>query len=525
MEILPMTMATTPAAPLARTSGVLLHPTSLPGRYGIGDLGTAAYHFVDWLHHARQSYWQVLPLGPTSYGDSPYQSLSAMAGNPYLISFDRLLELGWLTPNDMRDLPPFPNTQVDYGWIYIYRAGIMTRALEGFQARANPAHVTAFRAWCQTNAHWLEDYALFMACKGAHGGAPWHEWEPALAHRQPDALKIAARANSKAMEQVRFEQWVFQMQWEALRAYAAKRGIRFVGDLPIFVAHDSSDVWANPELFALDSKGKPLTVAGVPPDAFSATGQLWGNPHYLWDVMEKDSYHWWIRRFEAVFRQVDIVRIDHFRGFEAYWSVAGSALTAEKGEWVPGPGLAFFRAIEAAMGKLPIIAEDLGVITPPVDEIRRSLGLPGMKIVQFAFGDDSIAADSKYLPHNYGENYIVYTGTHDNNTTIGWFTDGSDGDATDQAREHFLRYIDRDYKRVEPSWDMMRLAMGSVAYTCIVPLQDVMGLAAEGRMNTPGTPSGNWTWRYTPDMLTATLAARLGALTALYGRAPHPATK
>ncbi len=502
-----------------RTSGVLLHPTSLPGRYGVGDLGAAAYQFVDWLHHAHQSWWQVLPLGPTSYGDSPYQALSAMAGNPNLISFDALLEVGWLTPGDLRDLPPFPQTHVDYGWIYVYRPHVLAKAYEGFAARGTTAQVEAFRAWCDANAHWLEDFALFMACKGAHGGKPWHEWEPDLAQRQPDALIAAARAHGKEIDQIRFEQWVFARQWDALRAYARDRGIQFIGDLPIFVAHDSSDVWAHPEQFMLTPQGKPITVAGVPPDAFSATGQLWGNPHYRWDVMAKDSYQWWIQRFEAVMRQVDLIRIDHFRGFEAYWSVPGDALTAERGEWVPGPGVPFFRAIEAALGTLPIIAEDLGVITPPVDEMRRTLGLPGMKIIQFAFGDDSIAAESKYLPHNYSENYIVYTGTHDNNTSVGWFNDGTDGDATPAAREHFLRYIDRDYRTVEPSWDMIRLALASVAHTCVVPLQDVMALDGRARMNRPSTQSGNWMWRFTPDMLTATLSARLGALTALYGRA------
>lgn len=506
---------------LARTSGVLLHPTSLPGRYGIGDLGASAYHFVDWLHQARQSYWQVLPLGPTSYGDSPYQSLSAMAGNPNLISFDQLIELGWLTQNDLVDLPAFPTDHADFGWLFTYRPMVLQRAYEGFTTRGSAPHVEAFRAWCAENAHWLEDFALFMACKGAHNGAPWHEWEAALAQRDPKALADMAHLHSKTINQVRFEQWVFDTQWQALRAYAADRGVQFIGDLPIFVAHDSSDVWANPEQFMLDAKGKPITVAGVPPDAFSTTGQLWGNPHYRWDVMAKDGYRWWIRRFQAVMHQVDQIRIDHFRGFEAYWAVQGGAATAEHGEWLPGPGLAFFHDIQAALGALPIIAEDLGVITPPVDAMRRELGLPGMKIIQFAFGDNSIAADSKYLPHNFGENYIVYSGTHDNNTSIGWFTDGNDGDATQRAREHFMRYVARDYDTVNPAWDMIRLAMASVAFSCVVPLQDVLSLDGRARMNTPGTPSGNWVWRFTNDQLTDGLAARLAAITSLFGRVPH----
>lgn len=498
-----------------RASGVLLHPTSLPGRYGIGDLGSWAYRFADWLNAARQSIWQVLPLGPTSYGDSPYQALSAMAGNPNLISLDMLVDLGWLTEKDLRDTPPFPENRVDYGWIIPFHDEMLRKAYDGFAKRAIKAHIDDFRAWCSANAHWLEDYALFIALKNAHGGKPWHEWEAKLALRDHDSLIDAERANAKEVDQYRFRQWVFAGQWSALRTYAREKGIRFVGDLPIFVAHDSSDVWANPKLFNLDAHGKLITQAGVPPDYFAEDGQLWGNPHYRWEMMAKDGYRWWAQRFQAVLAQVDIIRIDHFRGFDEYWSVPGADKTARNGKWVAGPGAPFFQAVEAALGDLPIIAEDLGVITPPVEAMRAELNLPGMKVLQFAFGDES--GDDKYLPHRYTENYIVYTGTHDNNTTLGWYLSDDSGDT---ARDHLHRYVDRDYRSIEPAWDMIRLAMGSVAHTCVVPLQDVLNLGGEARMNTPGKPGGNWQWRFTPRMLEGPARGRLAAVTKLYGRAP-----
>ncbi|MCK6577784.1 MAG: 4-alpha-glucanotransferase [Anaerolineae bacterium] len=502
-----------------RASGILLHPTSLPGRYGIGDLGAWAYKFVDWLHSAHQSIWQVLPLGPTSYGDSPYQALSAMAGNPNLISLDMLIDVGWLSQADVADKPPFPEDHVDFGWIIPWRAAVLRKAYDGFARRASKAHVDAFRAWGSKNAHWLEDYALFMALKNAHGGKPWTEWDEALALRDRDALIDAEKRLGKELDLYRFQQWVFAEQWAALRAYTHSKGIRFVGDIPIFVAHDSSDVWANPHLFALDPKGKPITQAGVPPDYFSEDGQLWGNPHYRWEVMAKDGYHWWIRRFQAQLEQVDLLRIDHFRGFEGYWAVPGSARTARVGEWIKGPGLPFFRAVESALGALPIIAEDLGVITPEVDAIRLALNLPGMKVLQFAFGEST--GDAKFLPHNHVENCIVYTGTHDNNTTFGWYITDESGD---EARDHLMRYVDRDYRTIEPHWDMIRLAWASVGHTAVTPLQDILGLGREARMNTPGKPYGNWQWRFTPDMLEGPARGRLAALTRLYDRAEVPHT-
>ncbi len=498
-----------------RASGILFHPTSLPGRYGIGDLGEWAYRFVDWLHAAKQSIWQVLPLGPTSYGDSPYQALSAMAGNPFLISLDRLVTAGWLSTTDLQDVPNFPTDHVDFGWIIPYHNEKLRLAYDGFAARATPAEVTAFRAWEHENIYWLEDYALFMALKEAHNGEPWGHWEPALSLRKPEALRAATAQYAKELDQYRFTQWVFAQQWNDLRAYAASRGIRFIGDLPIFVAHDSSDVWANPHLYKLDAQGNPITVAGVPPDFFSATGQLWGNPHYRWEVMAKDNYNWWVQRFKAVLAQVDIIRIDHFRGFEASWEIPGDDKTAERGVWVKGPELPFFRAMEAALGNLPIIAEDLGVITPPVDAMRKTLQLPGMKVLQFAFGGGF--SESKYLPHNYSENYIVYTGTHDNDTTVGWFNSEQSGDI---ARDHMLHYLNRDYRTVEPHWDLIRLGMSSVAHTCVVPLQDVLGLGSAARMNTPGIASGNWQWRFTPQMLEGPARSRLATITEMYGRAP-----
>ncbi len=501
-----------------RSSGVLLHPTSLPGRYGIGDLGETAYQFVDWLVAAKQTVWQVLPLGPTGYGDSPYQTHSAFAGNPMLISLDMLVEDGFLASEDLADVPPFPTQFVDYGWVIHYHTGMLNLAFANFEKLATPAQRSEFDAWCKDNDFWLDDYGLFMALKEEYEQRPWTEWDEDEALRDPKAMVDAQTRQAEHIEQVRFRQWLFARQWAALKAYANSKKIRLIGDIPIFVAHDSADVWANRELFYLDDGGNPTIIAGVPPDYFSETGQRWGNPLYKWTAMERDGYRWWIQRFRTTLRQVDLVRIDHFRGFEAFWAVPATEKTAIKGEWMPGPGLPFFNVIKAALGALPIIAEDLGVITPPVEAMRDTLNLPGMIILQFAWGD--LTGEARFLPHNHRPHSIVYTGTHDNNTTNGWwFTDEID----DVIRDHVARYLDR--RIVEPNWELIRLAMMSVAHTAIIPLQDIFGLGEEARMNTPGKPSDNWTWRFTARMLQGPARGRLAAMTSLYARVPEEHNK
>lgn len=498
-----------------RASGILLHPTSLPGRYGIGDLGEWAYRFVDWLEAAGQSYWQVLPLGPTSYGDSPYQSLSAFAGNPNLISLDKLLGDGWLTDDDLKTVPDFPEHLVDFGEVITYHNLVLALAYKRFEESAMLEQQTAFNDWCGQNAYWLEDYALFAALKDYHGGQPWVEWPTGEALRHPDVLASAAAEHRRMIAERRFRQWVFHKQWYELKEYANARGIRLVGDIPIFVAHDSADVWANRDGFHLDEVGQPTVVAGVPPDYFSPTGQRWGNPLYRWDQMSEDGYSWWISRFRAALSLVDIARIDHFRGFEAYWEVPASEPTAVRGRWVPGPGMDFLDTVREQLGSLPIIAEDLGLITPGVIALRDGMGLPGMKILQFAFG--GAGGENSFLPHNYVPNCVVYTGTHDNNTTVGWW---SSGEADEQMKAMVAEYIGHPVS--EPHWELIRLGMSSVAHTFIIPMQDVWGFGADTRMNTPGRESGNWGWRFSAEWLGSPARERLAHLTGLYARWPQP---
>ena len=501
-----------------RSSGILLHPTSLPGRYGIGDLGEWAYRFVDWLVETKQSVWQMLPLGPTGYGDSPYQTLSAFAGNSTLISIDDLVDEGWLSAADVGNPPNFPQHYVDFGSVIPYHNHLLDLAFANFEASATEKQVEAFHEWCKENDYWLDDFALFRALKEEHGGRAWVEWTPEEALREPQAMVDAQERHAERIEQYKFRQWLFARQWTALKEYANSQQIRLVGDIPIFVAHDSADVWANRDLFYLDEQGNPTIIAGVPPDYFSETGQRWGNPLYKWHAMERDGYRWWILRFKATLAQVDIVRIDHFRGFEAFWAVPSTEPTAVKGDWMPGPGLPFFNVVKAALGGLPIIAEDLGVITPPVEAMRDTLDLPGMIILQFAWGD--MSGEARFLPHNHRPHSIVYTGTHDNNTTNGWwFTDEID----DVIRNHMSQYLDR--RIVEPNWELIRLAMMSVAHTAIIPMQDIMGLGEEARMNTPGKAAGNWTWRATPRMFEGPAKGRLAALTSIYARIPEEHNK
>ncbi|GAB4436752.1 MAG: 4-alpha-glucanotransferase [Chloroflexi bacterium OHK40] len=496
-----------------RSSGVLLHPTSLPGPWGIGDLGPAAYAFVDFLVAAGQGLWQILPLGPTGYGDSPYQCFSAVAGNPLLVSLDALVGHGLLSAEEVAaaaDGQPLSLDQVDYGAVIGFKLPLLRRSYERLWAGAAPEVAAAFEAFKAANAAWLDDYALFMALKDAHGGAAWSGWPPELRARQPEALARARAEHAPAIEVQRYLQFLFFSQWAPLKAYANARGISIIGDAPIFVAYDSADVWANPELFFLDAQGLPTVVAGVPPDYFSATGQRWGNPLYRWERMAADGYAWWVARLRAAFAQVDILRLDHFRGFAAYWEVPATQETAIHGRWVRGPGAALFRRLEQELGSLPIIAEDLGLITPDVHALREQFDLPGMKILQFAFDGD---AANPYLPHHHVRNCVVYTGTHDNDTTIGWFT----GLSEDQ-RNIVRAYLGRDGSDI--AWELIRAAFMSVADLAVVPFQDILRLGSDARMNTPGLLGANWGWRFRAEALNGDVAGALRFFTALYDRLP-----
>ena len=495
---------------LPRSSGILLHPTSLPGPYGIGDLGQGAFQFVDWLREHGQSIWQVLPLGPTSYGDSPYQTLSAFAGNSNLISLDRLVQSGLLRRADLADAPPFPPGKVDYGWIIPYHNQKLRLAWHNFKASEHAKLRRDYEKFMAQNRFWLDDFALFIALKREHKLRPWVEWESEL--RRRDA-KVLAQAAAKLADQIdleRFRQWLFYRQWTALKTYAHDSGIQLFGDLPIFAAHDSADVWAHQHDFLLDAQGSPKAVAGVPPDYYSPTGQRWGNPLYRWDEIHADGYSWWIQRITQLLRLVDYIRIDHFRGFEAYWEIPAAEPTAVKGRWVEGPGTDFFQAIRAALGELPIIAEDLGVITPGVEKLRDDFGLPGMKVLHFAFSDPA----NPFLSHNHKENCIVYTGTHDNNTTRGWWAE-----EVDERTSGFVKdYLGQDVHDIV--WTLARMGMRSVARVFIMPMQDVLGLGSAARMNTPGAATGNWTWRFGESALAHPGKDALLHITRLYQRHP-----
>ena len=504
-----------------RASGVLLHPTSFPGPFGIGDLGPEAYRFVKFLSDAEQGLWQVLPLGPTGYGDSPYACYSAFAGNTLLVSPELLVAEGLLAESD---LPLASSTtasdRIDFGAAHVVKESLLRKAYQHYTKTTDTNLRSSFETFAQKHARWLEDYALFRALKDAHGGVAWNKWEPSLLRRTPSALTRAREELREEVEAHMFYQFLFFKQWLALKSYCNEHGIKVVGDLPIFVAPDSADVWTNPEEFQLDKNGTPTVVAGVPPDYFSTTGQLWGNPLYNWDRMLADGFKWWIERVRATLTVVDIARIDHFRGFAACWEIPGGDKTAERGRWVAAPGRELFTAIRKALGKLPIIAEDLGVITPDVVALREEFGFPGMRILQFGFGSNTKNLD---LPHNYVQNVVAYTGTHDNDTTLGWFHsvagEGSTRTAAQIKREQefCLSYLNSDGKEIH--WDFIRGVWASVANTAIVPLQDLLGLGTEARMNLPNSTSGNWSWRYKPDALGREVAERLKKLTELYGRA------
>ncbi|MBK6864567.1 MAG: 4-alpha-glucanotransferase [Ideonella sp.] len=493
---------------LPRACGVLLHPTSLPGPHGSGDLGAAAHHFVDWLAAAGQTRWQILPLGGIGPGHSPYMSPSAFAGNVLLIALADLRARGWLTDADLVPDAAFDARRVRFGAVVPWRLERLERAAARFAEHASSADRDAFAAFCRAQSDWLEDYALFMALADHAPGQSWCDWDQALARRDPAALQAATSTHAARIDAHKFWQWRFAEQWRALRAHAHARGVRIVGDAPIYLAHQSAEVWARQPLFELDAAGRAQVVAGVPPDYFSATGQRWGNPLYRWAAHEAEGYRWWTQRIARSFERVDILRIDHFRGFAQYWEIPASAPTAVEGRWCTGPGAALFDAIATALGPLPIIAEDLGLITPDVAALRRRFALPGMRVLQFAFGDDH---RNTYLPHHHEPDAVVYTGTHDNDTTLGWWAT-----ASAHERSHLLAYLGSAGS--EPHWDLIRAACASVADTAIVPLQDVLGLATEARMNLPGEAEGNWGWRFEWTQVEPWHGERLAALCRLYGR-------
>jgi 4-alpha-glucanotransferase len=494
-----------PFPPEYRASGLLLHVTSLPSPYGIGDLGSAAFTWIDRLHEAGQSWWQALPLGPTGYGDSPYQPLSSFAGNGLLISPDYLIEDGLLWASDCEG-QSFPATAIDYDAVIPFKHGLLDRVWTHFNTGASPDLRNAFEEFRKDQTHWLEDYALFRALKARYNGAHYLEWPPELVRRSPAALAQARRDLATRIDQICLAQFVLFRQCAHLKSYAHTKGVHLIGDLPFYVSPDSSDVWVNPELFMLDEQGRPRFVAGVPPDYFSSEGQLWGNPFYDWEVHRRTGYRWCLNRIRASLAQVDVIRLDHFRAFSAAWRIPAGAPTARSGEWVLGPGAEFFRVVESELGVLPFIAEDLGVITPDVSALRDHFHLPGTRVLQFAFDGTQ---DNPHLPHHYVSNSVVYTGTHDNNTTRGWYKELSDS-----QREQLRNYVKRPAGGSnEAAPALMYLAWSSPAALAIAPLQDLLSLGEEARMNVPGQAQGNWRWRCTEDMVSAPAFQELRGLT------------
>ncbi len=494
---------------LQRSSGLLLHPTSLPGKYGIGEIGKSAYRWIDFLLESKQSIWQILPLGPTSYGDSPYQVTSVFAGNPLLIDLKSLANAGYISPNDLKKSPEFPDNCVDFKSVIEWKMPLLLEAFNRFSEIAKESDIEGFAHFCSAyDDVWLAEFALFMAIKNQFGKRAWWEWPVELKLRDADSLAQIRNQLRHEIRAQKFLQYQFFKQWTNLKNYANQHGIQILGDMPIYVSHDSADLWANQDKFCLDDRGIPVVVAGVPPDYFSETGQLWGNPIYKWDVMEKNGFRWWIERVRTTLQYVDVIRIDHFRGFEAYWKVAYGEETAINGRWVKGPGHVFFDKLLEALPQIPIIAEDLGVITPEVSTLRDRYGFPGMKILQFAFSSDSTNRD---LPDNYNKACVVYSGTHDNDTTHGWFKTISE-----KEREYCIRYLGKNPKDI--AWDLMRLACASTADLAIYTMQDVLSLGSEARMNFPGRASGNWTWRLKPSQLSRKYIKKLAKMTEIYGR-------
>lgn len=496
--------------PFERSSGIVLHPTSLPSRFGIGDLGQSAYEFIDFLERSGQKIWQVLPLGPTGYEHSPYtMNFSAFAGNPLLVSLEQLAAEGLLAADQLETLEDTDPNQVAFERVIPHKTQYLRQAYQRFRPDA------VFERFCQEQAAWLEDYVMFMALLEANDGKEWSDWDRAIARREPEALQTQAKALQDEIQYHRFVQFKFFEQWKQLRAYANERGIQIVGDISIYVCYNSADVWADPQCFKLDPDTlRPLYIAGVPPDYFSATGQLWGNPVYDWDYLKSTNFEWWVKRFKATLEYVDIVRIDHFRAFEAYWQVPAGEETAMGGEWIEAPGYSFFDTLGDRLGSLPVLAEDLGIITPEVEALRDHFKFPGMKILLFAFGDDD---QNPYLPHNFVRNCAVYVGTHDNDTAIGWW----EHDASNEVKQSVARYLGLTSPDQIQSinWALLRLVYSSIADLAIVQLQDVMSLGHESRMNDPSTPYGNWRWRYQSSAeLSEDLAQRLLECTKTYSR-------
>jgi 4-alpha-glucanotransferase len=492
---------------LPRACGVLLHPTSLPGPFGIGDLGSEAYAMCRTLVDAGQTYWQILPLGPTGYGDSPYQCFSAFAGNTLLISPEKLLADGLIAESELDQAPGFGDGRVDYGGVFEWKSRLLEKAFDSFASQSGHPLRKDFDNFKSSNTGWLEDYSLYRALKQYHGQRPWYEWHTDVRLREESSLARAQQELAALIEAERFYQFLFFRQWKELKAHANGLGLKIIGDVPIFVALDSADVWRHQDKFKLNADGSPKVVAGVPPDYFSSTGQLWGNPIYDWDVMRSDGFEWWISRLRAALAQVDVIRLDHFRGFAGVWEVPGGDETAEHGSWVDVPGKDLFGAVKSALGDLPVIAEDLGVMTEEVEQLRDANGFPGMRILQYAFGGDH---NNRDLPHNYVRHSVVYTGTHDNDTSVGWFHSQSEA-----VRNHCLQYLDCDEGDVH--WGMIRAALSSIADTAIIPVQDLLGLGNEGRMNLPATTGENWSWRLNSP-IDPSITARLAELSRLYGR-------
>lgn len=509
---------------LPRASGILLHPTSLPGPFGIGDLGPSADAFIDFLAETGQSWWQMLPLGPTGYGNSPYQSSSSFAGNPLLISPELLVEDGFLTKRDLSGYPELPDGEVDFDTVTTQKESLLRTAFARFDPQSPHFRAFQYAQFIRDEAWWLNDYALYAAIKHDRNGAPWWDWEPGLVARDPETIEQARITHADEIRFVMFVQYLFDRQWRRLRDRCRVKGVRIIGDVPIYVAEDSADVWTRPDLFHLDERGRPTVVAGVPPDYFSKTGQYWGNPIYRWDLHALDNYAWWVTRLRAALKRVDLVRLDHFRGFEAFYQVPpNKARDARGGRWVKGPAAAFLESMRTQLHGLPLIAEDLGDITPPVLALRDEFQLPGMKILQFCFGTDAQAA--AFRPYNFPNHCVVYTGTHDNDTTVGWFRAES-GLNTQTAKQNaderalILSYVGSDGSEIH--WDMIRLALASVADTAIIPMQDLLGLGTSARMNAPSTASGNWRWRFHDAQLTPAIRRRLAEMTTVYGRRELP---
>ncbi|TDX51420.1 4-alpha-glucanotransferase [Orenia marismortui] len=494
-----------------RQSGLFLHPTSLPGKYGIGSLGNEAYQFIDFLAEAGQNLWQICPLGPTGYGDSPYQCFSAFAGNHMLVSLESLVEDEFLSQEELDNDIDFDQDKVEYGKVIDFKLPLLKKAFSRFKAKVDKREYTSF---CENNAEWLEDYALFRAVKSSFDERPWHEWDEDIKLRNKEAMDRYKAELSTDIEFQQFIQYIFFKQWTKVKDYANDKGIKIIGDIPIFVAMDSADAWANPEVFLFDEDMKPTKVAGVPPDYFSETGQLWGNPLYDWDKLKETNYSWWVKRIEALLEVADIVRIDHFRGFAAYWAVPYGDKTAINGEWKKAPGMELFKTIKDELGELPIIVEDLGTITKDVEELKECFDFPGMEILQFAFDANE---DNNLPPNEFTtDNCVVYTGTHDNNTTLGWYNE----DATDQDKEDLYQYLNQhlSHRHDDISWDLMELAWKSRAIISLAPLQDVFSLDSDARFNTPGVLGGNWDWKYRVEMLTEKRATTLKEMTKRHNR-------